>query len=83
MKAKRGKGFLEESSGNLSLMRLMSAVSLIAATVFAFMIIEAKDPTRVEFYLVLAFLVGAFTPKVFQKYAEEVVTPVEPNNKSE
>lgn len=72
----RGKNFLEESDGNQSMMRLLSLMSLLFAGVFSFMVIQARDPTRMEFYLIMGFLVGAFAPKVFQKYAESVVKPV-------
>lgn len=67
-----GKNFLEESRGNRSMMRLMSLIAVISASVFTFIIITSEGATRLEVYLVVAFLVGGFAPKVFQKYAEKV-----------
>ncbi|KEF41608.1 MAG: hypothetical protein ER33_10590 [Cyanobium sp. CACIAM 14] len=81
-------GFLEESPGNRSAMRLMCMVSLLAAIAFGgltmlrsapmvsrdssgqeTMTYPPRDDTGMT--LTFVFLVGAFAPKVLQKFAEQ------------
>lgn len=61
-------GWMQDDNGNKSSMRLMSLFSLIAAIGIAFTsICMNQDHSN----LVLLFLVGAFAPKLFQKFAEK------------
>ena len=63
--------FFQEDNGNLSSMRLMCFVSLIASILFGILTIytENKDGIIVTF----GFLLGAFAPKAIQKFAEQKV----------
>jgi hypothetical protein len=64
------KGFLEEERGRSSMMRLMSAVALVTAVVFGSVVLSHEEPSWVGAYIVFGFLVAAFAPKAFQKFAE-------------
>lgn len=72
-------GMFQESPGATSSMRIMSFISLIASITFAlmtFIIMIFIDATKLViisnsgYILTLVFLVGAFCPKVIQKFAE-------------
>lgn len=64
------KGTLEESPGRTSAMRVMSMISLVAAIVFAGMVITGDDARQFGVYIVFGFLIAAFAPKALQKFAE-------------
>lgn len=61
-------GVCQDDNGNPSSMRVMSFISLFAAIGVALASICMNQDHR---DLVLLFLVGAFVPKVFQKFAEK------------
>lgn len=63
-------GFLDEHiPGNRSCMRLMSFISLLASLGFGFMELNMRAPYP---YLTMFFLIAAFAPKAFQKFAERL-----------
>ncbi len=64
-------GYLEDSDNNPSSMRLMSAVSLLAAIVFAYIAITSLDTNADSINIVFGFLIAAFAPKAVQKFAEK------------
>ncbi len=81
-------GFLEESPGNRSAMRLMCLISLLAAIGFGALTMVRSAPLTTRdssgqetitypprddtgMALTFVFLLGAFAPKVLQKYAEQ------------
>lgn len=69
-------GYLTDDSGHPSSMRLLSAVSLIAAIVFGLIVVlhpGANGPNGL--YITVAFLLGAFAPKALQKFAEAKFPP--------
>lgn len=67
-------GFLEESTGSYSVMRLMSLLSLFASFgCTTIMIVKTTPPPNMTILTVL-FLVGAFIPKVAQKFAEAILS---------
>ena len=81
-------GFLQESSGNYSSIRLMSMIALIAAIVFSLILISpvlfnlkstGTPPTIPPdllyngLVIVFGFLLAAFAPKALQKFAETKV----------
>ena len=63
------KSFMTDDDGNPSSMRMMSMAALVAAICLAFM--EALDKGDVGSEIILYFLVAAFAPKAFQKFAEK------------
>jgi len=72
-KGKRAEIF-EEDNGNISSMRLMSFVALIAAIIFGFLTILLKDVNSSNgIYITFGFLLAAFAPKALQKFAETKV----------
>ena len=61
----------EEDNGNISSIRLMSFVALIAAIIFGFLTILIKDVNANNgIYITFGFLLAAFAPKALQKFAE-------------
>lgn len=64
-------GIIDDDRGNPSTMRVMSMISLIASIAFSAYVLYAQpeDPST-GVYIISSFLIGAFCPKVFQKYAE-------------
>ena len=62
--------YLNDDNGSHSSMRLMSMMSLLTAILFGGYIIVFKisDPNAI--YIFTGFLLGAFAPKVVQKFAE-------------
>jgi hypothetical protein len=60
--------FLEDDSGNRSLIRVMSVVSLIGAITFASLAILKNS--AMAFDLAQLFLIAAFAPKTVQKFIE-------------
>jgi len=91
---RRGTGFLEESPGNSSAMRLMCMMSLITAIALSVLVIGAppyksvneKGQTSYVYpardpqavYLIFGFLVAAFAPKAIQKFAEQKLPVYDP-----
>lgn len=85
--SKQGTGFLEESPGNRSAMRLMCMMALITAIVFGALTLVRSNgqqaqtangtttiyPPRDDTGLTLTFgfLIAAFAPKAVQKFAEQ------------
>ena len=64
-------GFFEDDKGNLSSMRLMSFIALIAAIIFGVLTILIKDVNSGNgIYITFGFLLAAFAPKALQKFAE-------------
>lgn len=75
------KGFLEESTGNKSNMRLMSMIALLASLVFGLITLlhsGANDENGI--WLTFGFLLGAFAPKALQKFAEMKIPGRNPGN---
>jgi uncharacterized membrane protein YcaP (DUF421 family) len=75
-------GFFTDHAGKPSSMRLMSMFALVVATVLAAILMHGivndtvnADTGTVGFYLVLAFMLGAFAPKAFQAFAEQAQMP--------
>ena len=62
-------GYFKDDKGNKSAMRLMSGVALIAAVIFAWLVITG-DPDPESTKIVFGFLIAAFAPKAVQKFAE-------------
>lgn len=62
--------YLEDDNGNKSAMRAMSILSLVAAIVFAWLVVTGSGNDSDGLKIVYAFLVAAFAPKVVQKFAE-------------
>lgn len=62
-------GFLEESPGHQSSMRLMCLISLFAAIGFGIVTVQ-RDLKGDALYITYGFLIGAFAPKAVQKFAE-------------
>ncbi len=69
------KGYLTDDQGTPSSMRLMSLMALVASIVFGFLVVTQDQPTAEALYLVVAFLLSAFAPKVAQKYLERGINP--------
>ena len=66
--------FFEEDNGNVSSIRLMSFIALIAAIIFGFLTILLKDGNATNgIYITFGFLLAAFAPKALQKFAETKV----------
>lgn len=63
------KEFFTEANGHLSSMRLMSFISLIQA--IAYCNITLFTDKSMQFEILVIWIVGAFAPKVIQKYAEK------------
>ena len=65
-------GFLEDDKGNLSSMRLMCVISLIASIGFGLIttLHSAASQNENGLYITSAFLLGAFAPKAVQKLIE-------------
>lgn len=69
---KPGKGtFFKEDNGNLSSMRLMCFISLLASMLFGVLTIYTKNTDGI--IITFGFLIGAFAPKAVQKFAEQKV----------
>ena len=64
----------KEDNGNMSSLRIMSFTCLLAAIVTGCYIVY-KNPADASngIYVFTAYLVGAFCPKVLQKFAEEKI----------
>jgi hypothetical protein len=65
-------GFFEDDVGNLSSMRLMCVIALVASIGFG--LITTLHPAASQdengLYITFAFLLGAFAPKALQKVVE-------------
>jgi hypothetical protein len=69
--ATSGIGFLQESPGNNSSMRLMCLMALITAICFGgYTLVNSKQVGNVGTNLTFAFLAAAFGGKVAHKFAE-------------
>ena len=66
-------GLFEDDEGNFSSMRVMSFISIFAAIGYSIMTFSVTSETSIETrkYVISAFLIGAFLPKVIQKYVEK------------
>ena len=64
---------LQDDNGNASYMRIMSLCSFVACVAVAILILckPPQDPYT-GLYIFTAFLVGAFVPKMIQKFAENI-----------
>lgn len=62
-------GCLQEDNGNYSMMRLMSIISLLAAIGFAWLVMNDRGGDN-GMTIVCVFLLGAFAPKLVQKFVE-------------
>ncbi len=67
-------GFLYEDNGNLSSMRLMSFIALIAAIIFGALTTLGAGKGPEGIYITIGFLLAAFAPKALQKFAEKIPT---------
>jgi hypothetical protein len=64
-------GFFQDHKGDLSSMRLMSFIALVAAIIFGVLTILIKDANSGNgIYITFGFLLAAFAPKALQKFAE-------------
>jgi hypothetical protein len=63
--------FFQEDNGNLSSMRLMCFISLVASILFGILTIYTKNQDGI--IVTFGFLLGAFAPKAVQKFAEQKV----------
>lgn len=63
-------GYLTDDNGTPSSMRVMSFISLIAAIIFAYILMVTPQPDSNHVFIVFAFLLSAFAPKALQKYSE-------------
>jgi len=65
-------GFFQEDNGNLSSMRLMSFVALLASICFGLLtvLLDSNDVNASGIYITFGFLIAAFAPKALQKFAE-------------
>lgn len=66
-------GFFNDDNGNLSSMRLMSFIALIAAIFFGGLTLSpqvAADDKWQGFSITTCFVLAAFCPKALQKFAE-------------
>jgi hypothetical protein len=65
-------GFLEDDTHNLSSMRLMCVISLVASIGFGLIttLHSAAQQGENGLYITFAFLLGAFAPKAVQKVVE-------------
>ncbi|MCP4659910.1 MAG: DUF418 domain-containing protein [bacterium] len=64
-------GFFEEDNGNRSAIRLMSFGALVSAVIFGILtILIANVDTQSGILITFGFLLAAFAPKAFQKFAE-------------
>ena len=61
-------GFLEESPGQASAMRLMSFAAFVASIPFAYMELKAGGGFP---YITTMYLTAGFAPKAVQKFAEK------------
>ena len=64
-------GFLTEDNGAKSSMRLMSLMSLAVAILFGGWILYSKTSDPNATYIFTLFFLGAFCPKLVQKFAEQ------------
>lgn len=64
------KGFFDESPGNKSQNRLMTFASFLASVGIAAIMMLKGDASGNGMLLFYGFLVGAFAPKLIQKFAE-------------
>ncbi|TDI74369.1 MAG: hypothetical protein E2O82_04095 [Betaproteobacteria bacterium] len=72
--------FFQEDNGNLSSMRLMCFISLIASVLFGVLTIYTGNQDGI--IITFGFLLGCFAPKAVQKFTEQKVKPREKvNNK--
>jgi hypothetical protein len=84
----RETGFLEESPGNHSSMRMMCMMSLITAIILSALVVtqslqqsgsqtsagNLNPPRNPEIlYIIYGFLISAFAPKAVQKFAEQKI----------
>lgn len=60
--------FFEEEDNCLSMMRLMSFLSLLQAFGLSWYCLLSKTDKYLD--LIILFVLGAFVPKVFQKFTE-------------
>ena len=77
-------GFLQEDNGNISSMRLMSFIALLAAVGLAgaslYVSAQGIDTDQSDIFLIiLAFLSAAFGGKIAQKFAEAPAKKTEDN----
>ncbi|MBC2696305.1 MAG: hypothetical protein HF982_13725 [Desulfobacteraceae bacterium] len=71
---KKRSELFEEDNGNVSSIRLMSLIALIAAIIFGFLTILLEDANATNgIYITFGFLLSAFAPKALQKFAETKV----------
>lgn len=66
-------GFFEEAEGVKSSLRLMSFLSFIVSVAFSFIAFQFEHIGSEHLTIIFGFLVGAFAPKVVQKFAEEKI----------
>ncbi|WPD24951.1 MAG: hypothetical protein SD837_10370 [Candidatus Electrothrix scaldis] len=68
---KTAPGFLSESNGKPSSMRLMCFIALLASIWFGYLAITLADGKNENgLYITTAFLLAAFAPKALQKFLE-------------
>ena len=78
---KGSSGFLQEDNGSKSSIRLMSFISLFASILFGIITLYVSTLGKSDggngIIITFGFLLGAFAPKVLQKFAEEKINSVQ------
>ena len=70
----RRSRFFEEDNGNLSSMRLMSFIALVASIIFGALTVLTENGDAVNgIYITFGFLLAAFAPKALHKFAKTKV----------
>lgn len=78
MSTKPVRQAFSDGDGQISMMRIMSILSLFGAFgVVSYDLTAGCESDNAQFYFTL-FLVGAFAPKVMQKYLEGLVAKTNP-----
>ena len=64
----KDQGFLKDSDGKPSAMRLMNVIALFASIFFGWVTVKTDNENGV--FITVAFLLAAFAPKALQKFIE-------------
>lgn len=82
---KSRRGVLDDHSGKPSLTRRMSVASFVMAIVIAFIVLISEGPESIrspDVYIFSVFVLGAFAPKVVQRFAERSFPAASPSSSS-
>ncbi len=70
----------KEDNQNVSMIRVMSFVALLASIGAAYMTLTVETAKDAGIYITSLFLMAAFAPKVVQKFIEQKI-PIQPIQK--